>query len=189
MQLCIRSTSPSQVAKHGLSGGSLASRGSLSDQGSQDQRQGRIFIWNTTITSIRHLKNILLQVVYFTSLFPYCVLLVLAVRGSASFCLLSWYLEMAKVWPKLKYLIVYLSIEFKHLFFHLKFCCPIESNHQGWLSQAPSKAYLTTSGTLRNHWVSYVCKVYPWTMISLTKSICKSTSTSFLFHWILQPSA
>ena len=28
------------------------------------------------------------QVVYFTSLFPYCVLLVLAVRGWASFCLL-----------------------------------------------------------------------------------------------------
>ena len=84
-----KSTSPSQVAKHGLSGGSLASRGSLSDQGSQDQRQGRIFIRITsTATVIGHLNNILFQVVYFTSLFPYCVLLVLAVRGSASFCLL-----------------------------------------------------------------------------------------------------
>ena len=144
MQLCIRSTSPSQVAKHGLSGGSLASRGSLSDQGSQDQRQGRIFIWNTTITSIRHLKNILLQVVYFTSLFPYCVLLVLAVRGSASFCLLSWYLEMAKVWLKLKCLIVYLSIELKKMMYFLL--------HQNffWPSDSPR---LTLPGALQG--ISY----------------------------------
>ena len=75
---------------------------------------------------------------------------------------------MAKVWPKLS---VYLPIEFKQMMyflFHLKFYCPTESDHQGWLSQAPSKAYLTTSGKLRTIVFQFLLRFYT----HITKELC-----------------
>ena len=79
---------------------------------------------------------------------------------------------MAKVWPKLS---VYLPIEFKQMMyflFHLKFYCPTESDHQGWLSQAPSKAYLTTSGKLRTIVFQFLLRFYT----HITKELCISAS-------------
>ena len=81
------------MAKYGLLGRSLASCCSLPHQGGEDQWQGQHNSWwmlvhvnenfisiAITITSSFESRQ-WLQVVYFTSLFPYCVLLVLAVRG------------------------------------------------------------------------------------------------------------
>ena len=164
------------MAKHGLSGSSLASRGSLSDQGSQDQRQGRIFIGITTTIIVGRLKNIL-----FSGCLLHLALSLLCALGPRSSWvsfLLSFNVDIQK-WPKSDQnwstWFVYLSIEFKQMMFflfHLKFCCPTESDHQGWLSQAPSKAYLTTSGKLRTVVFQFLLRFYT----HITKELCISAS-------------